>query len=306
MNEKFLSCMEAFARDYPGVKLALAVSGGADSMALLHWLKQIGADIDALTVDHGLRPESAAEAAAVGAECRRLGIRHETLEWSGPKPETGIEEAAREARYGLMFDWCRKNGVKILCTAHHADDQIETFFINLSRGSGVYGLSGMRERLLCGGMVLLRPLLGVPKSELRDFCDRTGVRYFDDPMNEDERFLRVKIRKARRMLPISDDRILLAIENLARARDALNEEVGSLAARIIGSGADGFEAALLLDRPDEIKFRVLSMALGAGRPVRLDEVRGAFARLGAGDCRFTLGGRIISRRGAMITMTEEK
>ena len=129
---------------------ALAVSGGPDSMALMHlasrWLSLKGrgpASISVLTVDHGLRPESAAEAAFVGARAGALGFTHATLAWTGEKPKTGIQAGAREARYGLMTAYCREHGIACLVTAHTEDDQAETFLMRLRRGSGLDGLASM-------------------------------------------------------------------------------------------------------------------------------------------------------------------
>ncbi|MDR1360987.1 MAG: tRNA lysidine(34) synthetase TilS [Rickettsiales bacterium] len=225
MNKKFFDFIEDLARKHPGEKFALAISGGLDSMALLHWFAATGLPGVALTVDHGLRPESAAEAAAVGKAAAKLNIAHETLHWTGAKPDAGLEAAARKARYDLMLDYCRAHNIGILMTAHQADDQIETFLMNLARGSGVYGLGGIRAVGQRDGIIIARPLLQVPRDELKKYCDDNGIEYFNDSMNSDEKFTRVKIRKnraaLREALGISDERLLLAIDNLSRARDDL-------------------------------------------------------------------------------------
>ena len=228
MNKNFILSIEKFARDYPDETFAVAVSGGADSMTLLHWMKKSGLSMVALTVDHGLRPESKSEARGVAAECKKLNVPHTTLKWTGKKPKTGLERAAREARYDLMIDFCKKNNIGVLTTAHHADDQIETFWMNLGRGSGVYGLAGMRERTERDGVIIFRPLLKTPHAELQKFCTDNGIKFADDPMNKDDDFLRVRIRKTRHALGISDERILLMMENLDRAREFLESATTAL------------------------------------------------------------------------------
>ncbi|MDR1071997.1 MAG: tRNA lysidine(34) synthetase TilS [Rickettsiales bacterium] len=300
MNKNFLISLVRFQTDHPNETFAVAVSGGADSMALLHWMKNSGANIVALTVDHGLRPESAAEAKHVADVCKQLGVPHHILKWTGKKPKTGIEEAARDARYELMLDYCEKNNIGVLATAHQADDQIETFLMNLGRGSGIYGLAGMRERTERGGVIIFRPLLGTSRAELRKYCDDNKIKYFDDATNDDEKYLRVKIRKNREKLGISDGRLLLAIENISRARDYIEGEARKLAQKIPVE----IDADLLLNAPDEIRFRALSMTLG-GRPIRLDGVKNAFARMDGGDAKFTLAGFNIRKLNGKIRIWKE-
>ena len=228
MNSKFLD----FIEKYKDQTVALAVSGGVDSIAMLHWYAASGLPCVALTVDHGLRSTSALEAKAVEKMAKKLGVPHTTLHWTGDKPTANLEDAARKARYDLMFDWCQKNNIEVLMTAHQADDQIETFLMNLSRGSGVYGLSGIRRESQREGITIARPLLDVFRAELKDWCDANKIKYFKDEMNEDENFTRVRIRKNRHFLRdklgISDQRILLAVDNLARAREALEKQVEAI------------------------------------------------------------------------------
>jgi tRNA(Ile)-lysidine synthase len=287
--------------DYPNETFAVAVSGGLDSMSLLYMANLAGLPMIALTVDHGLRPESAAEAAYVAAACKNLGIRHKILKWTGTKPRSGLEEAARKARYELMLDWCKKNNVGVLMTAHQADDQIETFLMNLGRGSGVYGLAGIRERATRDGVIIFRPLLNVPRAELKKYCEDNGIKYCEDAMNDDEEFLRVKIRKNRHVLGLTDERLLLAIENLGRMREYVEVEALKLARNIPVE----FEAPMLLNAPDEVRFRALSMMLAKYYPIRLDDIKRAFGRLDGGDCKFTLGGCNIRLLNGKIRIWKE-
>jgi tRNA(Ile)-lysidine synthase len=184
----------------PGARLGLAVSGGPDSLAML--LLAAAAhpgEVEAATVDHGLRPESRAEAEMVATLCETLGVPHATLaiEWDLP-PTRAIQEQARSVRYGALAAWLRDRELRALLTAHHLDDQAETMLMRLNRGSGVRGLAGMRRRSPLPGdpeQLLLRPLLGWRRSELKEICAMAGVLPAIDPSNEDGKFERVCIRR---------------------------------------------------------------------------------------------------------------
>jgi tRNA(Ile)-lysidine synthase len=199
------SLLERFAHNLdglitPGARLGLAVSGGPDSLALL--LLAAAArpgKIEAATVDHGLRPESRAEAAAVAEQCRDLGVPHAILEvrWN-ERPASAIQERARGERYRLLGFWAEERGLGGLATGHHADDQAETFVMRLARGAGVRGLASIRPKSLAPGteIRLIRPLLGWRRSELERICADAGVAPAIDPSNADDRFERVRIRRA--------------------------------------------------------------------------------------------------------------
>lgn len=176
--------------------LAVAVSGGADSLALLLLARDaLGGRVRALTVDHGLRAASGAEAAQVAAICHGLGVSHRILPWEGAKPTANIQAAAREARYRLMSDWCAGQGVAWLATAHHADDQAETLLMRLARGAGLGGLAGVRAiRALAPGVTLLRPLLDVRRCALAAVVASAGLTPIDDPSNGDPRYDRTRMR----------------------------------------------------------------------------------------------------------------
>jgi tRNA(Ile)-lysidine synthase len=175
--------------------LGLAVSGGPDSVALLLLAHgALGGRVRAATVDHGLRPEAAAEAAQVARLCAELGVAHDTL--GVDVADGNVQAQAREARYGALAGWMARAGVGALATAHHADDQAETLVMRLNRGSGVAGLAGVRERGVVPGTraALLRPLLGWRRADLAALaapCDPA-----DDPSNHNEAFDRVRVRQA--------------------------------------------------------------------------------------------------------------
>lgn len=175
--------------------IAAGVSGGADSLALALLLKEAGKKVIALTVNHELRPEAAAEAQYVAELMQQQGIEHHTLVWQGKKPDTGVEEAARQARYELLFQFCHNRGIKVLATGHHRRDQAETFLLRLQRGSGVYGLSGILPVSRRDGIMIIRPQLDMDPADLRMYLSQKGIRWIEDPMNECSDFARVKIRK---------------------------------------------------------------------------------------------------------------
>jgi tRNA(Ile)-lysidine synthase len=305
--------------------IVAAVSGGPDSMALMHLLARWDAPgrppILIATVDHGLRPEAAEEAAFVAREAAALGLAHRILTWTGEKPQTGLQEAAREARYGLLVLCARESGASHLLTAHTQDDQAETLMMRLARGSGLKGLAGMRRERDRNGILHARPLLGLPKAALLDLCRANGWPFITDPSNANERFARVRWR---RLLP------LLAAEGLTAARLARLAERVALADEALEVKAQGalagampeqdgttfsFEAGCLADEPFEIALRVLAQALERiGLP--LDNARLARLETGterlrealrAGEgLRMTLAGALIDldRAGRLVLSKE--
>ena len=278
--------------------VAVAVSGGADSMALLHlvaqWAKGSGRSsspgvargcppVVAITVDHGLRPESAAEAQWVGEQARLLGVGHVILSWTGVKPRTGIQEAAREARYALMTEWAGSEQLPVprqILLAHHLDDQAETVLMRLARGSGVDGLSGMRETelrvcLRYGHPVeerlveYVRPLLGVAGQRLRATLTAFGAQHIEDPSNQDVRHERVRIRQARaerERLGLSAEALGTTARRLGAARTALEAAQFDLARAAVdlhdGAWA-GIDPDMLAGAPPEVALRLLQAVITA-------------------------------------------
>ncbi len=180
--------------------VAVAVSGGRDSLALAlltsDWAAARGGRIAALIVDHGLRPGSAEEAASTRALLESLRIEAVVLGWSGPKPRSGLQAAARTERYRLLSGECRRRGILHLLLAHHADDQAETVTMRAARGSGPDGLAGMAAQVERSDVRLLRPLLAVPRARLTATLLARGVPWIDDPSNADPRFERARLRAA--------------------------------------------------------------------------------------------------------------
>ncbi len=233
-REKFSALMVrlgvAFA---PRSKIAVAVSGGGDSMALALLLKDYcgdnGLSLTALTVDHGLRPESADEVAQVGRWMKQAGIVHHVLNWTGNKPQARIQELAREARYRLMSEYCRKNNIKYLCLAHHADDQAETILFRLAKGSGVDGLSGIRPvAVLSDGPLLLRPLIGVRHDDLISYNVSQKQEWVEDPSNQNNRYARARIRNSFDVLEkegLSTERLCRLAERLQSVSEVVDEVI---------------------------------------------------------------------------------
>jgi tRNA(Ile)-lysidine synthase len=181
-------------------RLGVAVSGGPDSLALLLLAATARpGQVEAATIDHGLRQESRDEAQMVAQVCERLDVRHAilTARWS-ERPETAIQERARKERYLLLGYWAEERGLDALVTAHHAEDQAETVMMRLARGAGIRGLAGIRPRSVSPGahVRLVRPLLGWRRSELNQVCIAAGVSPVADPSNKDERFERVRVRRS--------------------------------------------------------------------------------------------------------------
>jgi tRNA(Ile)-lysidine synthase len=210
-----------------GVRFGVAVSGGPDSLGLLLLAAAVRpGELEAATVDHGLREESHAEAEAVARICERLGVPHSVLaiEWDLP-PTTAIQELARQVRYGALAGWMRDRNLPALMTAHQLDDQAETLLMRLNRGSGARGLAGMRRSSTVPGdpeLKLLRPLLGWRRSELEEICHEAGLTPAIDPSNADERHERVRIRRVLADNDWIDAKALArSADNLASSDEAL-------------------------------------------------------------------------------------
>ena len=196
---EFADAMAALAPFETSPRVAVALSGGPDSTALLlladEWARVRDGTLVAFIVDHGLRDDSAAEARAVARRCSKRGIAARILTWSGPKPATAIEETARHTRYRLLETACRRHGVLHLLTAHHRQDHLETVALRLEAGSGPMGLAGMSRCVERPAFRILRPLLGIHRARLKATLRERGEHWLDDPMNRDSRFARVRLRQ---------------------------------------------------------------------------------------------------------------
>jgi tRNA(Ile)-lysidine synthase len=255
----------------PPAALGIAVSGGGDSLALLHILHRLAKthsiSLHAATVDHGLRPGSAEEAAHVSQVCADLGVPHAILEWQAWSGQGNLQNAARNARYRLLRAWAEERGLQAIALGHTADDQAETVLMRLARGAGVDGLSAMAETRMNQGVKLMRPLLGVTRDTLRNYLREHDLVWVEDPSNDDMQFDRIKFRQAMQVLEplgITAASLGQVAFNMARARDALNWQTFLDARRILRADA----GTIRMDRrayrtlPDEIARRLLVHALG--------------------------------------------
>lgn len=195
--DRFLIDTRAIVRVARTDRIGIAVSGGPDSLALLLLAQAtFTGQVYAATVDHGLRPEAADEAASVARICADLGVPHRTLApprpLARPQARNSVMARARELRYALLDDWCTAASIDWMMTAHHADDQMETLIMRLNRGSGVGGLASIRRR----NRKVVRPLLGWRREALLEIVRAAGLRPVDDPSNRDDRYDRARLRKA--------------------------------------------------------------------------------------------------------------
>lgn len=205
----------------PPTRMAIALSGGGDSLCLAFlahtWAKKHQITLMTLTVDHGLRPESAAEAHQVHAWMDAQGIPHTTLIWKGVKPVTRIQELSRQRRYELMVNWCRDHGYPVLMTAHHQGDQRETVLMRALRDSGVEGLAGMQPVTPWEGISLWRPFLSLPKERLIATLQSLDHPWIEDPSNRALTYERVRLRTQLPHLPVAHLDRLQSLMNRWRA-----------------------------------------------------------------------------------------
>ena len=273
--------------------IVLAVSGGPDSLALMwlavRWRRALarGPRLFAVTVDHGLRAESAAEARDVKRLARSLELPHRTMRWTGAKPKTGLPAAARAARYHLLAQAARAQGATHVFTAHTRDDQAETLLMRMLRGSGIAGLAAMARQSERDGVLLARPLLHVAKSQLVATLKKAKIGFADDPTNRDLNFTRPRIRAVMPALAAEggDARNLARLASrLARANAAVEVLVDGAErylalrdreARDSGAGVQAFDASAFARMPEEIRLRLLLRAIerfGHEGPAELGKV----------------------------------
>jgi tRNA(Ile)-lysidine synthase len=298
-----------------GGPVGVAVSGGSDSMAALHLLAAAGVPVAAVTVDHGLRPEAAAEARFVARACAALGVAHSVLTWAGPTPTGNLSDQARRARYGLLADWARGRGIGAVVLGHTADDQAETFLMRLAREAGIDGLSGMRAQWSEAGVSFHRPFLGVTRADLRGYLKRRGIGWVEDPTNADMRYDRVKARQALAGLAplgITAGGLGRVTEHLASVRQAVTvqsagaaQAIGRVEAGDVVLARPGFLAA-----PDEVRRRLLVAALwlvaGPGYPPRAGALAGLEAAIRDGRDRTLAGCRILSGTAELRVIREAR
>ncbi len=302
-------------------KTLLAVSGGPDSTALLvlaaKWRAKRGhgPGLIAATIDHKLRAASKAEAKAVAKLAASLGIPHHVLEWKGKKPVTGVQEAAREARFAMFSKLAKETGADTLMTAHTRDDQAETVLHRMGRGSGIGGLAGIRRTHVRDGLRLARPFLDLQKARLVATLKKLRIPFATDPTNKDAKYLRARLRKLAPLLAkegIDAANLALMAKRLGRANAALDRlaDEAAFALRADREAGRAFEARGFFLMPEELSIRMLRNALdaeGIEGPSELAKVEALYdalvhAHRGGGELRRTLAGALVSLSEAALVV----
>jgi len=317
--------------------LVLAVSGGPDSTALMYlavrWRDRLERPpkLIAVTVDHGLRQEAAREALAVKRLAKKLQVAHATLRWTGKKPKTGIQEAARNARYRLLAQAAHRAGAAYILTAHTQDDQAETVLFRLMRGSGVAGLRGMAfgaplppaqgGKRGKHGLYVSRPLLPVPKSRLIATLVASRIPFADDPSNRDPRFTRPRLRELMPALAaegLTAQRLVRLAARITRTEIVLHDVLNAVQTRLAPGpwpkkGPVTVDLSAFADLPEEIGLRLLGRLIewaGDEGPVELGKLEALYASLESPlhDARFEGTVRRFRRTlaGAMVTVSRGK
>jgi len=318
--------------------IVLAVSGGPDSIALMwlatRWRRALarGPRLTAVTVDHGLRAEAAAEARDVKRLARTLDLPHRTLRWTGAKPRTGLPAAARAARYRLLAQAARAHGATHILTAHTRDDQAETLLMRMLRGSGIAGLAAMARESEREGVRLARPFLNVSKSQLIATLKKAKIDFADDPTNRDTSFTRPRLR---RLMPVlategGDVRSLarlasrLARANAAvevlvdgaerylalRGHEASHPEFGAKGFDAKSFDAKSFDAKAFAAMPEEIRLRLLLRAIdrfGHEGPAELGKAEALLSALDRAATEKTARRRIKLKQtlaGALVSLVD--
>lgn len=268
VNDKsLLDCFEHFNK-LKKTKIAVGVSGGIDSLSLVLllniWAKKYNSEIFAITVDHKLREESTEEAEYVHKICEQNGINHTILTWNEEKPLSNIEAVAREKRYNLISEYCKDNNIKYLCVAHHLEDQAETFFIRLFRGSGIDGLSSMAEETNLFGLNIIRPFLHIHKSQLKQFLLDNKIEWVEDSSNSDDKYLRNKIRNFLNSFENKEEittRIGFAVNEITKCKNFIEKQIQEVEDDILDFSSFGMcliNTNNLLSIDEDLSLRLLA------------------------------------------------
>ncbi|MEH6630323.1 MAG: tRNA lysidine(34) synthetase TilS [Halopseudomonas aestusnigri] len=320
-QEEFAELMSAFTFSGTSLRVGVAVSGGADSMALClllnEWIKSQGAELIAVTVDHGLRPEAEFEAKWVAARLTAEGIEHHILTWERePEAKGSTQVQARDGRYKAISTWCEKNKISCIALAHHLDDQIETFLMRLIRHSGADGLAGMSMLRQDGGLNFIRPLLAIPKDRLLVTLRDRGWGWIEEPSNHKDSYLRNRLRQGMPSLNqqgLRRDTLARINHSLGRIRKNLEERTDSFVnQRVIVSPA-GF-AEIDFNESAKINPNILSrtlekvlLTIGGGNysPRSSKTERLVAGLLGTTEYKATLAGCQIVLSDDKITIVRE-
>ncbi|WP_377507807.1 tRNA lysidine(34) synthetase TilS [Octadecabacter sp. R77987] len=313
LDQQFAGAMgNLLGPDFPET-IGLAVSGGGDSMALLalahSWARVWGVGLRVASVDHGLRPDSAGEAAMVARECAALGHPHVTLKWQGWDGQGNLQDAARRARLRLIGGW--RGDLRHVLMGHTRDDLAETFLMRVQRGSGVDGLAAMAPlRDVAEGFAVVRPLLGMRRADLRHYLRTLQVPWVDDPSNDDPQFSRVRMRQAIETLDLDVDRLADTARAMALARNALQARAVDVARRVaqVVAGNVVFDRDGFAGVEQETQLRLLAagaqfVSSNSYRPRRAPLEVTLETILSGGTA--TLHGALVIAKGAQIVVTRE-
>ena len=316
--KKFKSIIFQYVRNK---SFALAVSGGPDSLCLAYFSKiyssEFGNKTYALIVDHKLRKESGKEALKVKQILRKKNIPSRILSWKGKTPKNNIQKNARDMRYSLISNYCLKKNIKYLITAHHRDDQIANFFIRLIRGSGLTGLSSMAVNAKYNNQIkIIRPFLNQKKLDLKYVTLNFFKTYIKDPSNEDEKFLRVRIRKYRKHMEregLDTRKIIKTVNNLVSANQALTFYKNKALYKyvcFVPKNKCLINKQIFSEEAGEIIFKsfsdILSLVSGRYYPPRSKKVINLIGRLKKNEfTKSTLGGCIVQEKDKFILISKE-
>ena len=301
---------------------ALAVSGGSDSLCLAFFSNLYSSNfknkIHILIVNHNLRKESYKESLTVKRLLKKRGIQSKILHWKGKIPKSNIQRNARNIRYSLISEYCFDNKIKYLITAHHLDDQIENFFIRLFRGSGLTGLSSMSENTNYNkNLKIVRPFLTFQKNDLKYVTKNYFKTYIQDPSNEDEKFLRVRVRKYRKKMEeegLDTSKIIKTVNNLLSASKAINFYKNKALykhASFLSKNKCFISKQIFLEESEEIVFKsfsdILSLVSGTYYPPRSKKIVSLISRVKKNQFnKSTLGGCIIEKKDNFISISQEQ
>ena len=300
---------------------AIGVSGGSDSLCLAFLSKiyalEFNSENHCLIVDHKLRKESSSEASEVKKILKQKFISTRVLSWKGKKPESNIQLKAREIRYSLISKYCLKRKISFLLTAHHEDDQVENFFIRLFRGSGLTGLSSMQESTNYNkNLKIIRPLLTLNKKDLKLVTNKFFNKYIDDPSNENEYFLRVKVRKYIKKMNqegFNTKKIIGSVNNLLIAKKAIDFYKSRALQKYSNFDSPHscvINTKLFSEEANEIVFKsisdILSLVAGSYYPPRSRKILNLISKMRKTKfAKCTLGGCIIEKKNGFIYILKE-
>ena len=300
---------------------AIAVSGGPDSLCLAYFSKMYASEfknkMHVLIVNHKLRKESHEEAIKVKKILKKKYIQSKILNWKGKVPKKNIQWNARNIRYSLLANYCLRKNIKYLIVAHHMDDQIENFFIRLFRGSGLTGLSSMSESFEYNKKLkIIRPFLTFKKKELIGFTLSYFNKYIQDPSNEDEKYLRIRVRKYRKIMEnegLDTNKIIKTVNNLFSANKALNFYKNKALYKHVSFLSKNkclINTQIFSEEAGEIIFKsfsdIFSLVSGTYYPPRSKKIVSLINRVkGNHFAKSTLGGCVIEKKDSFISISKE-